>query len=136
MSAQVVARSTTRSSLLHRALQLDAIVSGVTGTVLVVASGPVADLFALPVDFVLYAGVAMLVWAAVTGWLGTRPAVPRGGAVAAIVVNLIWAIDSFALLVTDWVDPNGLGTAFIVVQAVAVLAVTELQYTGLRRTRT
>jgi CHASE2 domain-containing sensor protein len=125
-----------RVTLLHRALQLDAVASGVLGALLVVTSGATGRLLDLPAALLLDAGIVMLAWAAITGWLGTRAVVPRRGAVAAIVVNLLWAIDSVALLVTGWVEPNGLGVAFVVVQALAVLGLAELQYQGLRRRHT
>jgi hypothetical protein len=124
---------TGRDGLLRRALRLDAVASGVLGAVLVVASGPVGRLLELPAMLLLDAGLVMLVWAAVTGWLGTRAPIPRRGAAAVIVVNLLWAIDSAVLLVTGWVEPNGLGVAFVLVQAAAVLGLAELQYLGLRR---
>lgn len=50
-----------------------------------------------------------------------------------VVVNLLWAIDSIALLFTGWIDPNGLGVAFVVAQAVVVFGFAELEYVGLRR---
>jgi CHASE2 domain-containing sensor protein len=125
-----------RVTLLHRALQLDAVASGVLGALLAVTSGATGRLLDLPAALLLDAGIVMLAWAAITGWLGTRAVVPRRGAVAAIVVNLLWAIDSVALLVTGWVEPNGLGVAFVVVQALAVLGLAELQYQGLRRRHT
>jgi hypothetical protein len=85
-----------RSTLLHRALQLDAAASGLLGVLLVAASGTVGRLLDLPAVLLLDAGVVMLVWAGVTGWLGTR------------------------------------ARAFVVVQAMAVLGLTALQYVGLR----
>jgi len=136
MTAQVTRpRTRTRNTLLHRALQLDAVASGILGAVLVAASEPVGRLLDLPPILLFGAGLVMLAWAAVTGWLGTRLVVPRGGAIAAVVVNLVWVANSVVLLLTGWVEPNGLGVAFILVQALAVLALTELQYTGLRRAR-
>jgi hypothetical protein len=127
---------TARSTLLHRALQADAIASGAFGLLLVAASEPAARRFDLPATLLLDAALVTLVWAAVTGWLGTRAAVPRKGAIAVIVINLLWAVDSLALLATGWVEPNGLGVAFVAVQALAVLALAELQYVGLRRAHT
>jgi hypothetical protein len=103
---------------------------------LVATSEATGDLLDLPAMLLLDVGVVLLVWAAVVGWLGTRALVPRKGAVTAIVINLLWVIDSFALLLTGWVEPNGLGVAFVVVQALAVLGFAALQYAGLRRGQT
>jgi hypothetical protein len=126
---------TGRAGLLRRALQLDAAASGLLGIVLAAASGPVGRLFDLPASVLLGTGLVLVVWAAVVGWLGTRAEVPRRGAVAVIVLNLLWAIDSVVLLVTGWIEPNGLGLAFVLAQAAAVLVFAELQYAGLRRLR-
>lgn len=129
MQTQTISRNT----LLHRALQLDAIASGALGALLVLTSGPTGRLLELPAALLFGAGVAMLGWAAVTGWLGTRTVVPRRGATAVIVINLLWAVDSIVLLLTGWLEPNGLGVVFVVGQALVVLALAELQYVGLRR---
>jgi hypothetical protein len=50
-----------------------------------------------------------------------------------IAANAIWAIDSIALLFTGWVQPNLLGQAFVVAQALSVAAIAELQYIGVKR---
>ncbi len=50
-----------------------------------------------------------------------------------IAANAIWTIDSIALLFTGWVQPNMLGQAFVVMQAVSVGVIAELQYIGLKR---
>jgi len=125
-----------RGTLLHRALQLDAVASGLLGALLVAASGAVGRLLGLPAVLLLDAGVVMLVWAGVAGWLGARARVPRRGAAAVIVINVLWAVDSVVLLFTGWVEPNGLGVAFVVVQALAVLGLAAVQYVGLRLSRT
>jgi hypothetical protein len=52
---------------------------------------------------------------------------------AIIIINTLWALDSVALLLSGWVAPNALGYAFVVLQAVVVAVVAELQYTGMRR---
>jgi hypothetical protein len=50
-----------------------------------------------------------------------------------IVTNVLWAIDSALLAMSGWVEPNALGYAFIIMQALVVVAFAELQYVGLRR---
>lgn len=136
MATYTQARTHTgRAGLLRRALQLDAAASGLLGIVLVAASGPAGRLFDLPATPLLGYGAVLVVWAAVVGWLGTRAEIPRRGAVAVIVLNLLCAIDSVVLLVTGWIEPNGLGVAFVLAQTAAVLIFAELQYAGLRRLR-
>lgn len=49
------------------------------------------------------------------------------------MLNVLWAADCLILLASGWVAPTGLGIAFVLVQAVTVLAFADLQYLGLRR---
>ena len=50
-----------------------------------------------------------------------------------IGVNLIWIVDSLAILLLGWFQPTGLGIAFVLGQAAAVAVVTELELIGLKR---
>jgi hypothetical protein len=61
-------------------------------------------------------------------------AIPSRTAVWIIMaLNAVWIVDSVLLLFGGWVQPNLLGQAFIVTQAVFVLVLTELEYMGLKR---
>ena len=125
--------TTTRMTFLRRILLLDAAVSGLTGIGLALFAGPLAALLDLPVDLLRYAGLALLPFAAGVAWLGAMP-VPAAGAVRLVLaINLLWAVDSLAIIALGWVTPNGPGVAFIAMQAVAVAALGGLQYLGLRR---
>jgi hypothetical protein len=59
--------------------------------------------------------------------------VSASGARAVIAANIAWVGASALVLLTGWIDPNGLGVAFVVLQAVVVAGLAELQYAGLRR---
>jgi hypothetical protein len=48
-------------------------------------------------------------------------------------MNAVWIVDSVLLLFSGWIQPNLFGQAFIVVQALFVLVMTELEYVGLKR---
>jgi hypothetical protein len=50
-----------------------------------------------------------------------------------VSVNAAWVVASVALLVSGSVSPNALGVTFVLVQAVAVAALADVQYFGLRR---
>lgn len=120
-------------AFIRRVLLLDAVTSGVTGAGLVLMAGPLAGLLALPADLLRGAGLALLPFAAAVAWLGSRDR-PSPRAVRVIVVlNLLWAVDSALIVGLGWVTPNGLGVAFIALQAVAVAALAGLQVVGLRR---
>jgi hypothetical protein len=78
-------------------------------------------------------GVLRLPWAAWTGWLARQSNPPRMQVWSVIGLNTLWVIDSVLLLMSDWVQPTALGTAFIIAQAVGVGIFAELQYIGVRR---
>lgn len=67
------------------------------------------------------------------GWLGTRQAMPNPLVAIVIAGNAAWTLASIALLFSGEISPNLLGEAFVAAQAIAVGALAELQYTGLRR---
>jgi hypothetical protein len=50
-----------------------------------------------------------------------------------IALNAVWVIESVWLLAGDWVQPNALGTAFVLAMAAAVAGLACLEYAGLRR---
>ncbi|MEU3169800.1 hypothetical protein [Streptosporangium sp. NPDC006930] len=122
-----------RTSLLTRALRTDAVLTGGFALLLAVAATPLAGLLALPEPLIRWAGIGLLPFTAFVAYLATRPVPPRAGVWTLIVVNALWAVDSVLLLFTGWVDPNPLGVAFVVAQALLVGAFAELQYVGLRR---
>ena len=50
-----------------------------------------------------------------------------------IGVNALWVAASVTLLVSGAVEPNLLGYAFVIAQALAVALLAELQFIGMRR---
>ena len=53
-----------------------------------------------------------------------------------LMVNIDWGLASFALMATDWIAPSALGYALLGLQAMTVLAFAEMQWLGLKRSRT
>jgi hypothetical protein len=121
------------SLFLRRALQADAIFSGLAALLFVFGAGPFASLTNLPETFLRNTGFVLVVYAALVGFLGTRPMMAKAAVWAVIAVNAIWAIDSVILLASGWMSPNLFGQALIVMQAIAVGVFAELQFIGLRR---
>lgn len=121
------------SLFLRRALQADAIFSGISAVLLVFAARFFASLLNLPEVFLRNTGFVLVAYAVLVGFLGTRNAMSKTAVWAVIAVNAVWAVDSFILLASGWVSPNLLGQAFIVMQAVAVGVFAELQLIGLRK---
>ena len=122
------------SNLLRFALIADAVASGTTGLLMLAGAGLLAGFLGLPEELLRYAGFALLPFVAFVAWTGTRADIPRSAAVVVIVLNFAWVIGSVALLVSGKVSPTVLGYAFVLVQAIAVGVLAELQWIGLRRT--
>jgi hypothetical protein len=121
------------SMLLRRALLADAIFSGVSAVLLRLGAGELAPLTNLPEALLRETGLFLIAYAALVGWLGSRPLMPKALVVVVIAGNAAWMLASIALLFSGAVTPNLLGEAFVAIQAIAVGALAELQYIGLRK---
>ncbi len=121
------------SNYLRFALLGDATASGATGLLMAAGSGPLSGLLGLPDNLLLYAGLFLLPYAAIVGYVGTRVTVSRSAVWAIIAINALWVVESVVLLASGWVAPTTLGYTFVVFQAVVVFAFAELQFMGLRR---
>jgi hypothetical protein len=121
------------SMLLRRALLADAIFSGVSAVLLSLGAGGLAPLTNLPEALLRETGLFLIAYAALVGWLGSRPSIPKPLVAVVIAGNAAWTLASIALLFSGAVTPNLLGEAFVAIQAIAVGALAELQYVGLRK---
>jgi hypothetical protein len=121
------------TQLLRRALWADAIVSGMTGLLMIVGAGLLTDLLAIPAPLLRTVGLMLPPYAAFVAWLATRPAPSRAVVWIVIVGNVLYALDCVLILLTGWLAPTMLGAAFVLMQAVVVFAFAELQYVGLQR---
>lgn len=127
--------STRVTPFLRFALLADAAASGATGLLMAGATPTLAALTGLPPALLSWAGLALLPWALVVAWLGTRASLPRAAVWTVIAVNLLWVIDSLWVLFGAGLAPSGPGYAFVIGQAVAVAVFAELQFTALKRAR-
>jgi len=121
------------SQFLRRAIQADAIFSGVSAVLLTFGAGELAPLLNLPEALLRETGLFLIAYAALVGWLGTRQTMPKALVAIVIAGNAAWTLASIALLLSDVVSPNLLGEAAIALQAIVVGVLAELQYIGLRR---
>ncbi|MCG5262906.1 hypothetical protein EM868_20290 [Cupriavidus gilardii] len=122
--------------LLRHVLLADAIVSGLMGLLMVFDAAVLSNWFAIPAPWLRYAGLVLLPYAAIVGFLSTRSPMPRAVVMAVIVCNALWAVDCMLLLGTGWLSPTWLGSAFVLLQAWGVLLFACLQWVGLRRSPT
>ena len=132
-TTSLVTSFTAPSPLLRKALLADALLSGITGLVLLLAAGPLAIPAGLPVGLLRWSGIILIPFATFVAWLGTRERVQRPLVFAVVACNALWALDSVLLLVTGWVEPTILGEVFVLGQAAAVAVLAELEFIGLRR---
>jgi hypothetical protein len=121
------------SRFLRLVLLTDAIVSGATGLQMTLLSGMLAELLRVPENLLFYAGLFLLPYAGIVGYLARRETLPRWAVFAVIVCNALWATDSLIVAFSGWIAPNALGYAFILFQALVVAMFAELQYVGLRK---
>jgi hypothetical protein len=121
------------SPFLRRVLLADAVVSGVTGLLLFLSAGFLADLLQLPEALLRPAGLFLLPYSVLVAYIATRVNPPRWAVWAIIIANTLWAVDSIVLLFTGSVAPNALGYAFVIAQALVVAGFAEAQYIGLRQ---
>jgi hypothetical protein len=121
------------SQLLRRALLADAVFSGISAVVMTLGAGALAPLLNLPEILLRETGLFLVANAALVGWLGSRPSVPRALVVIVIAGNAAWTLASIALLFSGAVAPNLLGEIVVVAQAIATGVLAELQYIGMRR---
>ena len=131
--SRTAASPSSETLLLRRALLLDAAASGALGLLMALAADPLAGLLDLPSDLLRWAGVALVPFAALLAWLGTRPRIRRGAAVAIVAATALWVAGSALLLLSGTVAPSALGVALVALQALAVAGFPGLQEQGLRR---
>ncbi len=120
---------------LRQALLADSIVSGVVGGLSLVGAGWLASLLDLPTALLAGSGTIAIAYAAVLAMLTRRMAVPSAAGSAVVGGNLAWAAGGVLLLVSGWVESNGLGTGFILVHIVGALIFAELQLMALHTER-
>jgi hypothetical protein len=121
------------SLFLRRAILADAIFSGVSALLLTFGAGQLAPWLDLPESLLRETGLFLIAYTTLVGWLGTRQSMPKALVAIVIAGNAAWMLASIALLFSGAVTPNLLGEAFVLAQAIAVGALAELQYIGLRK---
>jgi hypothetical protein len=120
---------------LRNVLFADAASCLATGALQVSFTQSLSELLNLPSLLLQATGIFLLAYAAVVMLVATRDPIPRSLVWVFIVGNIAWAAGCVAMLVEHMAAPTVLGEAWIAVQAVTVVVLAELQWTGLRRAR-
>lgn len=120
-------------TFLRRTLVADAVVSGAAGLLMAFGAGPLHELLEVPERLLLAAGAILIPYALELVVVARRrpPSLPLVWAV--IATNVSWAVGSALLLISGILQPNALGCAFILAQAIAAAGFGEIQYLGLRK---
>jgi len=127
--------SVANLSFLRRVLAVDAGSSVSMGVLVLAFADGLGNLLQLPAALLQESGLILVPFAAAVGFLASRAQPARWAVRIVIAANVIWAVDSTILLFTDWVQPNALGIAFVVAQAVVVGVLAELEIIGLSRAK-
>lgn len=104
-----------------------------SGVLLTAASPWLPGLLNLPNALLVPAGVFLLGFGAWLGLLASGRGLTRAAVRTVVGVNAAWVAATGALGLGFLVDPNGFGTAFLLVQAAAVAGLAALQAAALRR---
>ena len=93
----------------------------------------IGDLLSVPTQLLRGAGVILLPFVAFLVFILRRRQMSRGVVAVVIALNASWVVASLLILLDRTLTPNTIGTVSIVGQAIAVAALAELQFVGLRR---
>ncbi len=124
------------ATFLRRVLAVDAIGAAVSAVALIAGAQTAGALLGLPAALIEGIGIAFLPFAAFVGWLASRETPPAAGVWAVILLNALWVVDSLLVAAGVWFQPSSVGVAVIVVQALGIATLAELEYVGLKRLRT
>ncbi|MCL7495245.1 hypothetical protein M8I34_28150 [Streptomyces sp. MCA2] len=127
--------SASNDALLRFSLKLDGTVSGVVAAFSLLGARTLDSLLGLPVWLHWTQGAFLAVYAAGLWYGATHPAVTRPVAVAAVVLNAVWAVGCAAILAagTSWFPLTPLGGGYAGFIGIAVVVFGSMQYAGLRR---
>ena len=126
---------TTNSNLFGQALRANSIFSGISGLLFVLAAGNLSELTGIqpPLVFTI-TGLGLMIYSAFLFRLRRSHPVYNTRIVwAVIIVDLLWVVDSAALLVTGWLPLTVAGQWIIAIVADVVLLFAIWQFFGLRR---
>lgn len=122
-------RSEKKTSLLTKVLRADGVFALVSGAILILAAGPIADLIELSFPLALALDGALFIgYGALLLYYASREPENRRVARIAIVLNALWAMGSFAGVIFGWFLVNSAGNWAIILaaEAVAIFAILEL----------
>ena len=120
------------SRFLKLALIADALAAAALAAAHLVVADWIAGWMQLPQALLLGTGAFLVGWTALLLWLAPTPRAPAALVTLVIEGNLLWAAGAIGLLVSGVLAANAWGNAYLVLNAVSVLAFAALEWRGLR----
>jgi hypothetical protein len=124
----------SKASFLTTVLRADGVFSLVSAAITILASRPVAEMIGLETPGALVVlGLVLLGYGAMLVFFADRSPANRRVAQIAVVLNMLWVIDSYAGLLVGFFPVNTAGKWAIALIAEAVFVFGVLQIVALRR---
>jgi len=120
-------------ALARIALKLDAVVTGSNGVAYLAAASLLDGPLGMPAGFLRGVGAFLIAFAACVAYVATRPTLDRRAVAAVVALNVLWVIDSLALVAFGWYDATTGGSVWAALQAIVVAGFAALQAQALRR---
>ncbi len=121
------------SNFLRCVLAADAATCAATGLLLALGADWLEQTMRLPAHLSLYAGLSLLPFAAFLIYLARQKNLSPTLIWVVIALNALWTADSILIVLGGWIEPNALGSAFVIFQACGVAMFAGLEYFGLRK---
>ncbi len=125
-------RNIVPSSLLKAALFADALVSAAVAALQLLGGQALAAWLNLPLPLLTGTGAFLVMYVIVLLALARSGSVPLALIWIVVLGNVGWAIGCVALPLLGFISTGSLGTAFVGIQAIVVLAFAALEYKGMR----
>ena len=135
MTSQVThIEASSKASFLTTILRADGVFALVSAAIAILASGPVARLIELETPIALVGlGVVLLGYGVLLLFFANRESANRRVAQIAIVLNMLWVVDSYAGLLLGFYPVNTAGKWAIALIAEVVFVFGLLEIYALRR---
>jgi hypothetical protein len=118
---------------LRNVLWADAAAGAVSSLLHLLGAGLLAPLLGLPHGVLVMSGAGLLVYVAAAIYLAAYQPISRSGVGMLIAANWAWVGGCAVIFMMNAGTATPLGQAYIVVHALAVAALAELEWFGLRR---
>jgi hypothetical protein len=118
---------------LRRVLAFDAASGAGTGALQLGLTGLLSQWLGLSPSLLQATGLAIFAFVALAAWLAVQGAPPRAALGAPVVGNFAWVAGCLVLAFGAAPAVTPLGLAYLLVQAVVVFVLAELQWMALRR---